>query len=121
MCKTSGWHSLKVWPKCPSEYLSAGTDAEALSTAQPSLAPLKAWAFWRTTTETHFTATCDSAAYRSSLSYLWPSPPFCSLITCHTTSSKTHYANHSSGSPFNDTDSVVSFKIHYTNNRSYTV
>lgn len=48
-------------------------------------------------------------------SYLWLSPPFLPhSITCHTTSSKTHYANHSSGSPFNDTDSVVSFKIHYT-------
>lgn len=57
---------LSTWTNAPFKGdSSAGTDDEALSAAQTSLAPLEAWAFGGQPLK-NTTATCDSAAYRLS-------------------------------------------------------
>ena len=75
---------LSTWTNAPFKGdSSAGADDEALSTADFT-GPIRGLGFWRTTTEKHFTAACDSAAYRSSQATPFLPHP----ITWHTTSSK---------------------------------
>lgn len=67
LCANPGWHSLKYVAQCSiQEWLFCWHWCWSTVHGTAFTGPIRGLGLWRTTTETHFTATCDSAAYRSS-------------------------------------------------------